>query len=319
MNIRSLLAASALALAAVAALAPGQERERQRERPRERQRARGADKRVPRFEQQRLLRELDLSADQRARIDEILGTHVQSLRNWQKEHGEENRSLREQLAKAREAKDTAAVKEIAAKRVRLNAEQAVLREKLHLRILEVLKGQQKDMYARAILRGRAQLGPLGRIRLIVAALEVNPLQQEQIEGILARGAEAGEKAEGRKAKDAPLRKITQEVKKVLSPEQSDRFEALMRVRPATGPLAGIQLNKDQERAARTILQDARKRAREAEPEQRKAILAEAWEKVRNEVLTEEQRQELKARQQRAEQRKRDRGDRPRKKPQAEAD
>jgi Spy/CpxP family protein refolding chaperone len=56
--------------------------------------------------QNRLLKDIDLSADQAARVDEIRNQHVQRIQ----EHQDKIRELREEMRKARQAGDSEAVK-----------------------------------------------------------------------------------------------------------------------------------------------------------------------------------------------------------------
>ncbi len=64
-------------------------------------------------------------------------------------------------------------------------------------------------------------------------------------------------------------------------------------------LAGLDLTDEQAEQIREIMSDARERAGDVEPAERREIMREAFEKVRDEVLTEEQREKAAAMRKRA--------------------
>jgi len=320
MRTARILAATLLGVASLAATALAQERERPRERPREgRPEARRAGD-PTRQMYQRALQGLDLKAEQRTQINQKLQTHQQARTNWQREHGAELTSLNAELRAAREKGDRNALRELSAKRAKLMKEPQDLQEKLNLEILALLEGEQKERFVRQALQRIRPMPQVARVRLVLAVLNLKKAQTESAGKTLARVSETPRgqaPAEGR----VPLQTALQEIRtKILTPDQAKKFDELLRVGRARDFLAGVELTAEQEKAADEIMAAAMKKAADADRDERRTIYREAMQKIRDEVLTEEQRQQLqRRRQERGRAAREGARERPRERPAAEGD
>jgi len=244
-----------------------------------------------------VLKQLDLDAGQNARVQQIYETHKQEVDNWRKQHGEDLRSLRDQLAKAREENDEKAIRELTAKRAKINQQLGQLQEKLALQIAQVLKGQQKEKFVPPVLRNRRMLASqAGRIRLVLTVFDLRKAQKDLASKIIDRAAAEAAKAQGPRATAELWRKATDEIKKkVLTPDQVGKFDRLLRSGRALDMFATLNLTEAQQKQVNDIMAEMRKKAQEAEPDQRRAIWREGMQKIRAEVLTDAQREQLRNR------------------------
>lgn len=259
----------------------------------------GQGQRAPRQRRQtirafyeRALQQLNLEEVQKTQINEKLKTHQQEAANWQKQFGEEANRLREQLTKAREDNDEKALRELTAKRAKLNSERSQLEEKLHGQVLDVIRApEKKEGLVRQILRGRRGLSQAGRVRLALLVVGVTSAQKDQAGKLLERAEAEAAKIQNRRERAAPLNKAVAEIKtKVLQNEaKAKKLDELLRSAAAgRGMLAALNLSAEQQKKVDEIMAEARK----AQPEERRNAMREAMRKIREEVLTEEQRQQL---------------------------
>lgn len=290
----ALVGAWVLASTGLAQQADQPERPRPTERPQRPARPRAVR---PRQFYERALRQLDLDADQNARAQQILETHRQEVDNWQKQHGENLRAVNEQLAKAGQERDRKAVAELAAKQAKITEGLVQLHDQLALQITDVLKGEQKEKFVPLVLRSRAvPTSQAGRIRLVLTVFDLRKAQKDLAGKIIDRAAAEGAKTQGRRAIAELWRKATDEIrKKVLTPDQVQKFDRLLRSGGARGMLAALNLTEAQQKQVDDIMAEVRKKAQEAEPDQRRAIWREAMQKIRAEVLTDAQRKQLRNR------------------------
>lgn len=238
---------------------------------------------------ERMVGQLNLEGAQQTRVKQMLQTHRQAVENWRKLHGEDLRSLQRQAAKAREERDEKAVRRIRAEMAKINRDQEKQRERLHAQILEVLKGEQKERFARLVLRSRRLLSPIGRVRLALLVVGLNRVQRGKADKIVAATEVASAKITGRRERTALLNKAVQEIKtKVLLDEAKGRkLDQLLR-EGRGGAFARLNLSAEQQKKVNDIMAAVR----DAEPEDRRAAWREAMRKIREEVLTGEQREQL---------------------------
>ncbi len=264
------------------------------ERDQPRQPARPGERASPVAQYQRIIGQLNLEGDQQARAKQILETFSQAMDNWQKQHGEQLRDLQAQLRTATEERDQAKGRQLRAEIAKLTADQEKQRDKANAQLLEVLKGEQKERFVRALLGNRRLVSPVARVRLALKLLELNRSQTEQSEKILAAAEAEAEKAENPRERGQAMQKAIEEIKtKVLADEaKGKKLDELLGLGGGEGFLAGLNLTEEQQKKVREIMDEANKKAAQAEPEQRRAIRREAFQKIQNEVLTEQQREEL---------------------------
>ncbi len=303
MTVRKALAVAlagawVLASTGLAQQADQPERPRRTERPQRPARPRALN---PRQFLEQALRQLDLDAGQKVRVQQILNTHQQEVDNWRKQYGEDLSGLRDQLAKAREEKDEKAIRELTAKRAKITQQRNRLQEKLALQIAEVLKGQQKERFVPLVLRNRRMLvSQAGRIRLVLTVFDLRKAQKDLAGKIIDRAAGEAAKAQGPRATAELWRKATDEIrKKVLTPDQVAKFDRLLRSGRGRDVFAALNLTEAQRKQVNDIMAEARKKVQEAGPDQRRTIWQEAMQKIRAEVLTGAQREQLRNRPPRA--------------------
>ena len=246
----------------------------------------------------RALQQLDLDEVEKTRVNEKLQTNQQALANWEKQHGEDLQDLRAKLRKAREDNDEKALAELRAKRTQISTERGKLEEKLHMDVLAVLRlPKQKETLVGLVLRGRAGLEYSARVRLALAALDMPKAQIEKADKILELAAAEVAKITDPRQRLAPWQKAVEEIKTkvIIDAAKVRKFDELLRAPRGGGLLAGLNLTAEQQKQYDQIMAEARKKAADADAEQRRTILREAMQKVRDEVLTESQRAQLQKR------------------------
>lgn len=244
---------------------------------------------------ERLTRELQLTADQQAQIKQIVDTHRQEVENVLKAGGEGVR-----------------------------AKVQGLRKKLLDDIVAALTTpEQKAKFERIrqnILEGPRPLANLvERVKAALAKLDLTPEQKTAVDKVVADAIASSAAAEG-DAKEAVWRQAIQDLKtRVLTPEQTKKFEELMRA-PAPGGVDAygalrifeeLNLAEEQRGQIRKIMAEYGPKLKDAQPEQRRAIMREATAKIEKDVLTDAQREQLKKlREERREDRRAEGGVRP---------
>lgn len=275
------------------------------ERPRERQRDRPARRQALRATYEAVLAQLNLDAAQQARTKQILDTNTQDMNNWNKQYAEDLGNLQRQRAQAREQKDEKKLALLDAEVAKINKEREKLQDRLHGQLLEVLKGEQNEKFVLGVLGNRRlQMSQGRRIRLALKVIALDKTQQEKAGKIVDAAEAEAAKITDRRQQGAPLRRAVEELKtKVLMDEaKSKKLDQLLQA-GRRGFLAGLNLSAEQQKKADDILAAAR------QAEDRRGAMREAMEKIRNEVLTEQQREQL-DRQQQERRRDRTRPERP---------
>ena len=293
---RHLSAAAALMLVAVACSPlKAQEQDRQP----------GAQQDWGRMMLEGMKEELQLTAEQQTRIEQILEIHRQATRNWWNENEADVRALREDLKTAQEAKDEEAIKAAEAKlRERIGTQGQQWRN-LITELSEVLTQEQRDK-ARQLLQQHAS-SPSARLLLALRRLNLTKEQQAKAEQILRDARAEADKVQDPKEKakkleqalKAAVEKIRKEVLTDKQREELAKLEQQMAQWQRRGRgdgrdiFRGLDLSEEQKAKIAEMQKKARDEAAKAEtPDAGREIVRAANKKIIEEVLTDEQRQKL---------------------------
>lgn len=234
---------------------------------------RARERQRPEGELRQFIKELDLTAEKEAQVEQIFKTHRQAVANWASENADDVKELRERIAEAREAGENEKAKAAREKLRKLFQSRAQLRKDLLEQLGEVLTDEQMK---KVKTRFRPRVLARHRILAAIRRLDLTEEQKAQIKEILDAARAEAKEAEGPKAKifEAAFKKIRTEV---LTDEQRKKLAQMRKhFRPGQGPFAGLDLTDEQRQEIRAIMEKARK-------------------KIHDEVLTDEQREKLKRR------------------------
>ena len=150
---------------------------------------------------------------------------------------------------------------------------------------------------------------------VLEALEkvgLDDKQKAEIKKILGAAKAKAEKADKPREKFKIMREAHKKiVTDVLTDKQREKFEELMKKTAARRwrgrQLAGLDLTEEQEKKIREIMQEARKKAAEADKDKRREIMQAAMKKIHDEVLTDEQRKKAEQRREELRKNRRQRG------------
>lgn len=189
-----------------------------------------------------LTKALDLTAEQQTAIKQIIETHQQSLANWRNALGEDMKTLREQIEKARTDKDEAALKTLREKMDQAAKGRLELDKKMRDQIRAVLTDDQKAKFETAFLRltGGTASAPASRpvVRRPAAVLEGLSLTDEQKAQVEKLLGEARAKPEGDERVQA-VRAAMQKIQKdVLTDAQREQLLKNRENAPQGRPLRG---------------------------------------------------------------------------------
>ncbi len=295
MKMTKTLGAALAAIFLLAAVGLAQEAGVRRERPRRQRPDRAEmDKRM----QERLVKALELSAEQQKQLQQVFDTHKQAVANWQKEHGEEAKSLREQMRKARSDRDREAMTALREKSQALYKTRAELQKSLNEQIAGILTAEQKEKFKKMLAARRPRLGapagPLGAI----TRLDLSDEQKAQVKKIMEAANEDAKKVDDREGKRKIIQAAIEKIKNtVLTDEQKARLAEIRKRGGPAGrrrPFAGLELTEDQKAKVKEIMDAALKAAKDAKDRQaRREILRTARQKIQTDVLTEDQRAKAK--------------------------
>lgn len=246
---------------------------------------------------ERLVKELNLTADQQAQVKQILDTHRQAVENWQKENAEELKSLREQMDKARAEKDTETLKALRKKMAEGMKGRRELQEAMHKQIKSVLTDEQKEKFENISRMVRRVVEGARQIHAALRGLDLNDEQKEKIKKIIAETGEAAGKVETPKEKGELWQKALKTIKSdVLTEEQVKKFEQTMNQmrqrRGLMGPMAGLNLTDEQKAQMEKIGAKYRDQIKNAGPEDRRELMKKMRDEM-NSVLTDEQKAKVK--------------------------
>ncbi len=248
---------------------------------------------------ERLVKELNLTADQQAQVKQIIETHKQAVENWQKENGAELKSLHEQMAKAREANDAEAVKALREKLDKIFKGRQELQESLNKQIKAVLTDEQKEKFENLSRLFRRAVEGVQQIHAALRGLDLNDEQKEKIKKIIAETEEAAGKVETPKEKGELWQQALNTIKSdVLTEEQAKKFEQTLQQmrerRGFMGLMADLNLTDEQKAQMEKIEAKYRDQIKNAGPEDRRELMKKMHEEM-NSVLTDEQKAKLEER------------------------
>jgi Spy/CpxP family protein refolding chaperone len=284
-----------------------------RERPQRRQSDREGEP------MRELIGTLNLSDEQRQQVQQIMETHRQAIENWRSENGDKLEDLHKQMAEARKAGEKEKIEELREKVRALIESRKALNEQMMKQLGEVLTEEQMAKLREALNAGKKQwLNAHPRIAAAGALgkLGLSDEQKQQVAEILRAAREKAAQTEDRDAKREILQAAMEKIRTdVLTEEQRQKLDE-MREKFQSEPgeriahaLRRLGLSKDQQDQIAAIMAKAREDAKAAEGREAKAEgMKAAWEKIRTDVLTEEQREKLGQRHQRIHDRKGERGE-----------
>ena len=257
----------------------------------------------------RLVRIIQLTEEQKPKLQQILQTHKEALENWRRQHEGEARAIREKIDQARQDNDAEALKAAREEFRALHDSRAELHKSLDAQLAEVLTDEQmgrartyfKSLHPRPGRQGRRGPGQGG-----LKQLNLTEEQQEKVRAILQDAHDQANKADSPEVRRQLMQDAFVKIEgTVLTPEQIEKFKTLKEQAIARGGEAGrdgprhrrgagLNLTDEQNAQRKAIMDEARATARQAESrEEKRAILREATAKVHQDVLTDPQREQLK--------------------------
>jgi Spy/CpxP family protein refolding chaperone len=259
-----------------------------------------------------VIKELQLTQKQEAQVRQIMETHRKEVANWSKENQAKLEELQQQIKAARDASDTQKQKALAEKRAELFKSRMEITDKTMKQLGEVLKEEQMAKVKAAMERGgRAGAGRMhgaagtrpvrpewGRrpglapMHGAFESLNLTEDQQAKVKEILEQAGK-----EARAVMEAAWKKIAEQV---LTDQQGKQLEQLGKEQAAKrmdaflARLKKLGLTAEQQQKVDQIMAEARANAEKAQgPEAKRQVFREAFGKIRDEVLTENQREQLK--------------------------
>lgn len=246
---------------------------------------------------EKMLDELNLTADQQSRIKQILETHHQAMTNWRKQHAAELKSLREEIIEARKNKEAEKVKQLRTKIAEILKERRELTESLRKQIEEVLSDEQREKAREIFRHARAAGVSIRRITFALKKLDLTDEQEQKIKAILKDAREDAQKADTPKEKEKIWADAIEEIKKdVLTESQAKKFDRITRRvkirRKIWHALASLKLTDDQRKKIAEIRKEYREKIAQVKPKERWALISKMHEEILS-VLTDEQKEQLK--------------------------
>jgi Spy/CpxP family protein refolding chaperone len=246
---------------------------------------------------ERMVKELDLTADQQTQVKQIFDTHNQAIENWMKENGENVKSLHEQIRKARKEKDTEALKSLRKKMAEAMKGRRELREARRKQIEAVLTDEQKAKAKEMMRQGRRAVIGAHMVRRALGQVKLTDKQEEQIKKIVADTKAEAEKTDASKGKGELWRKAIETIKSdVLTKKQAKKFEeATHRMKRRQGRmslLAHLDLTDDQKAKSKKIREKYQDKIKNAKGEERWELVKKMREELES-ILTDEQKAKAK--------------------------
>jgi len=249
---------------------------------------------------EKLVKELDLTADQQTQVRTMFDAFQQSMMNFQKEHAEEIKTLMQKLSDARQSGDEKAAKEAREALGKLMEG----RREAHENLLKQLGGvlNEKQMVkVKELLAGpmggppRPGAGLMG----ILARLDLSEEQKGKVKEIQEAVRADIEKAQEPRERMKIIEAAAEKVKAILTPEQKAKFEELQKAMGPGGPrnpagrmFEALNLNEDQKKRVDEIMKGAIEKAEKAEaPEAKRQALQDGFKEITEKVLTPEQRKQ----------------------------
>jgi len=240
----------------------------------------------------KVLKSLELSEEQAQRVEQIWTTHRQAVENWTKEHQGQFKELYAQTRKAKEDKDTEALRAVREKMRKLTESRKRVAEDLFKQLGGVLNDEQMAKVRRAMHHRGVARRP-NRMMAAFKDLDLTEEQKARMKAIREETKGLLEKAKTREEKGKILRESFSKAGEVLTEEQRRKLKELIkRQRRQHDPLAGLDLTTEQKKQVEAIRKEMREKMADAKDrEARLAIHKEMREKI-GQVLTDEQKKQL---------------------------
>ncbi|MDY7009805.1 MAG: hypothetical protein SVV80_03540 [Planctomycetota bacterium] len=263
--LAAMVGVSLLGASAMAAEGAGSEQRR-------RNRQHRMERRKDLFE--RLVKELDLSADQQAQVKQIIETHNQAVENWRKEKSEDLETLREQMEKARKAEDAEALKTLREKVTGIFKGRRELQEAMHKQIKEVLTKEQNAKAEKMFQRGLRAVMGAGMIHRALGQLDLSDEQKEKIRKIHENYRDKMKNAKPEERREL-MEKMREEMNSVLTDEQKAKAGDLRnRMFQRPEDWAGLNLTDEQKARIKEIRENCRKQIDSVLTDEQKAKIKE---------------------------------------------
>jgi Spy/CpxP family protein refolding chaperone len=240
---------------------------------------------------ERILKELNLTADQQKQVQQIMDTQAQALRNWRKENLVRLADLHKEIQKARESGDAEKIKSALAEVEKIEQTRKALHENLMKQLKDVLKPDQFEK-ARKMMLEHPGLQILERLK---KELNLTDDQKQKVQSIMEEARKQAEAANDPEQKNSIMAAAMEKIKKdVLTEEQRRRAGRLERAHDLLQVFQKLNLTEEQKAQIQTIMDEAKTQAGKASGEQEKRkIFQQASRKVVETVLTPAQREKLK--------------------------
>ena len=248
--------------------------------------------RPPRVELTALIDSLDLTAEQRAKVEQILASQRQEAAKFVRENHEKTRAVEAAIRQAREKQDAAALKASHDELVKLIEARGRPQEQLMSQLADVLTAEQMQRVRDAFDRMSQQ--PATRALAGLAGLDLDDDQKQQARAILDEANEQARATADPAEKDrifkAAMEKILADV---LTADQREQVQGNRNRLEAFGMLRGLHLTPEQHKQIQAIHQAMVKKLESADtPQARREIVESAMADVTANILTEEQRDQL---------------------------
>lgn len=231
----------------------------------------------------KVLKELNLTADQQKQVDQILETNRQANVNWLREHAQELKDLRAKLEEAHTSKQPEAIKAAHADMEKLQASHRALHDALIKQLGDVLTKEQMDTLRKAM----APRGPFEQ-------LDLTPEQRQQVEKIMQDARDEAQKAPDEAARAKIMKDATEKIRTTVLTDEQRKKLAELPSPEKLGPLGDLQqlrdqlkLTDDQKAKIEEIVKDVRQNLDAAEGPARRKVIQDAWKKIQD-LLTPEQ-------------------------------
>ncbi len=247
------------------------------------------------------LEKLNLSADQKQKIESVLQAQKQAMQAWVGAHKADLQAMKDQPAEQRKAAMQ-----------KLMADRRQEMKKFHDQIRDILTPEQREQLKQEMTAARPGMaagkrgGATSRPGMMAAhrmheglsQLNLTDDQKAKVKDILKTAREQAKNMATPQEKKDILTKAMDNVKtSVLTKDQAAKLDELRKAGAAArtgaaagkGPFADLNLSDQQKTQVKQILTDARTQAQSAgTPEQKRTVRRQAMEKVLNTVLTPDQ-------------------------------
>ena len=246
----------------------------------------------------RMLRELNLTEDQQKQVRQIMDTQRQAVENWRKENQATLKDLQKQLEDARESGDKDKIKAARQGIEKVEQSRKALHENLIKQLKDALTPEQLEKAKKFLEQAREQFReehPGLRMLEGLKALDLTEEQKTQARDIFEQARKKADAATDPKEKEAAMKAAREKIESEVLTEPQRR--KVRRQEGANALLKAIQrlnLTDDQKKQIHAIMEDSKVQAEKAQTDREKMdIHRQAFKKVHDTVLTDQQRQELK--------------------------